>query len=208
MADTITRKFLVTLTREAHWNTTIAARTEREAIELAEQMTPPDDVPNEQYHFGQWDGTTQVQMIDAGPVSWAVRSGLADNQIVPRPGEPGRFDVTDSEQANAMFGCHLDDWCILPGGHPGLCCSDRETDLAGGQPRPASLDHGVLFSICTAQGTAMPESTLCWQHARIGLRDAMRAALAAGDAAASFDWYDSTRNTEVECIVCGCRGSH
>jgi hypothetical protein len=38
----------------------------------------------------------------------------------------GRREVADTEQANELYGCTQEDWCILTNGHHGECWEDRE----------------------------------------------------------------------------------
>ena len=62
----------------------------------------------------------------------------------------GRFDMRDSALANELYGCRLDDWCVLAQGHHGDCDQNRQTDRAGGElptfPREdVYLAAGVLW---------------------------------------------------------------
>lgn len=207
MADTRTRRYHVSLTRNVHWATTITAHTTDEAVDLARGLAPDESAATPGYVLGPWNATAQVMALSDGPVPWAIRLGLAQGHLVPRPHELGRYDVTDSEPANTTFGCPADDDCILNADHWGPCNADRITDLAGGESRPARVNHGVLFSLCTDQGTAMSETTLCWQHTGTGLSDSINAALLSGDADPRCDWQDTTQNPEVECTTCGLRGT-
>ena len=38
----------------------------------------------------------------------------------------GRFEVTDMREADILYGCKKDDWCILTNYHDGECNEDRE----------------------------------------------------------------------------------
>lgn len=38
----------------------------------------------------------------------------------------GRLEVADTGEANDLFGCTRDGWCILTNGHEGDCDEDRE----------------------------------------------------------------------------------
>lgn len=62
-----------------------------------------------------------------------------------------------------------------------------------------------MRSVCTDQGTAMPEATLCEQHYPNPTfkEQAERAAEYAPDCRHHRDWYQSDENTEVACIICG-----
>jgi hypothetical protein len=38
----------------------------------------------------------------------------------------GREEVADTTEANALYGCQLDDWCILRNGHTSHCNEFRD----------------------------------------------------------------------------------
>ena len=46
------------------------------------------------------------------------------SHVFPRP--DGRPEIDDTGEASLLFGCLLDNWCILTNGHPGECDDQRE----------------------------------------------------------------------------------
>ena len=76
----------------------------------------------------------------AQPLTVVLSLAVADGHLTPRP--DGRFDVTDSEKANARYGCKADDWCILQDGHAGSCDGDRCYAFSDAWHDPYALCRG------------------------------------------------------------------
>lgn len=56
-------------------------------------------------------------MKDFMPAEW-------NNELTLR--RDGRLQVADTKNADQLYGCTLDHWCILRDGHAGNCNEDRE----------------------------------------------------------------------------------
>lgn len=54
-----------------------------------------------------------------------------------------RCEVADTKEANALYGCPVDEWCILAKGHAGQCDADRDLWLGPGMPYQTGGKRGT-----------------------------------------------------------------
>lgn len=122
-------------------------------IALYETLIGPVDAPVTETSFAHligliaaWANSTEaaslvanytyptVPLTSPNPDWWPVAHAA---RLLTRRGTTDRFDVTDGDNANRLFGCPDDD-CILQAGHPGDCdCGSRDVYICN----PPSLGY-------------------------------------------------------------------